>query len=151
MVDDYAVKVKDESHIKVYNAIRERYFTDLPVCEEITAISSPDGNAHVENGVIRFKSDDIRHDVMYAFVAECLARNSDLKFLLQMASRRMISDYCRLWDYKKKDGERCVYIPEHPEEMYDLLVDGLQEEVLTHSIMLKKELHGRISERCKYL
>jgi hypothetical protein len=151
MVDHYTVKVKDESHIKVYNAIRGRYFTDLPVCMEIPAANNPEGTVHIENGVIKFKSDDIRHDVMYAFVTECLVENCDLKFFLTTASRDVISEYCRTWGYKKSEGERCLYIPDSPREMYDLLVDGLQEDVLIHSAFSDGEIHGRISKRCRYL
>jgi hypothetical protein len=151
MVDHYTVKVKDESHIKVYNAIRERYFTDLPVCVEITTAYNPKGSVHIENGVIKFKSGDIRHDVMYAFVTECLVMDSELKFFLTTASRDVISEYCRSWDYEKSEGERCLYIPYEPEEMYDLLVDSLQEDVLIHSAFSDWRIQERISERCKYL
>ncbi|XP_056017012.1 uncharacterized protein LOC125674562 [Ostrea edulis] len=147
MVDDYTVKVKDESNIKVYNAIRERYFTQLPVCEEMTAANNHGEIIHVEKDMIKFKSDDIRHDVMYAFVTECLVEDSDLRFFLTKASCNVKSDYCRSWGYKRNEGERCLYIPDKPEEMYDLFIDGLQLEILTHSAMSDGEIHGRVTKR----
>ncbi|XP_056015156.1 uncharacterized protein LOC125676198 [Ostrea edulis] len=149
MVDDYTVKVKDESHIKMYNAIRERYFTEEPVCEEITAADFPEGIIHVENDVIKFKSDDIRHDVMYAFVTECLVEDSDLKFFLTTAPRDVISEYCRSWDYKRIEGERCLYIPDGPDEMYDLFIDRLQLDILTHCTVSDSTIHDSISKRLK--
>ncbi|XP_056015438.1 uncharacterized protein LOC125676813 isoform X2 [Ostrea edulis] len=147
MVEDYTVKVKDESHIKMYNVIRERCFTELPVCEEISAANDHGRIIHVENNVIKFKSDDIRHDVMYTFVTECLVEDSDLKFFLTTASCHVISEYCRLWDYKRSEGERCLYIPEEPDEMYDLFIDGIQLDILTHSAMSDRGIHGRITKR----
>ncbi|XP_056017014.1 uncharacterized protein LOC130053659 [Ostrea edulis] len=151
MVDDYTAKVKDESHIKMYNVIRERCFTELPVCKEITAANNHGGIIHVENDVIKFKSDDILHDVMYAFVTECLVEESDLKFFLTTASHRVISEYCRLWDYERSEGERCLYIPDRPDEMYDLFIYGMQLDILIHSAMSDRGIHHRISKRCKYL
>jgi hypothetical protein len=149
MVDHYTVKVKDESHIKVYNAIRGRYFTDLPVCLEIAAANNPERSVHIENGVIKFTSDGIRHDVMYAFVTECLVEDSDLKFFLTTASRDVISEYCRSWDYKKSEGERCLYIPRAPLEMCDMLIDRLQLDILSHCTISDKKFHNRIEERRK--
>ncbi|XP_056015440.1 uncharacterized protein LOC125675812 isoform X2 [Ostrea edulis] len=147
MVDDYTVKVKDESHIKMYNAIRERYFTSLPVCDEITATNSPEEILQTENDVIKFKSDDIRHDVMYAFVTECLVEDSDLKFFLTTASRHMISEYCRSWDYKRSEGERCLYIPNNPDEMCKLFIDRLQLDILTHCTVSDRMIHDSITKR----
>ncbi|XP_056015212.1 uncharacterized protein LOC130052947 [Ostrea edulis] len=150
MVGDYTVKVKDESHITMYNAIRERYFTELPVCEEITAADNPEEIIHVENDVIKFKPSDIRHDVMYAFITECLVEDSDLKFFLTTASPHVISEYCRSWEYKRSEGERCLYIPYRPDEMYELFIDRLQLDILTHCTMSDMRIQYRISERCKY-
>ncbi|XP_056015202.1 uncharacterized protein LOC130052939 [Ostrea edulis] len=147
MVDDYTVKVKDESHIKVYNAIRERYFTELPVCEEITAADNPEEIIHVENDVIKFKPSDTRHDVMYAFITECLVEDSDLKFFLTTASPHVISEYCRSWEYKRSEGERCLYIPYRPGEMCELFIDRLQLDILTHCTVSDRKIQYRISKR----
>ncbi|XP_056015153.1 uncharacterized protein LOC125677494 isoform X2 [Ostrea edulis] len=136
--------VNDASNIKVYNAIRERYFTELPFCDEITATNTLGKIIHVENDVIKFRSDDIRHGVMYAFVTECLVEDSDLKFFLTTASRDMISEYCRLWGYKRSEGEKCLYIPN---EMYELFIDRLQLDILTHCTMSDEGIHYRISKR----
>ncbi|XP_056015201.1 uncharacterized protein LOC130046575 isoform X2 [Ostrea edulis] len=149
MVGDYTVKVKDESHITMYNAIRERYFTELPVCEKITAADTPEEIIHVENDVIKFKPSDIRHDVMYAFITECLVEDSDLKFFLTTASPHVISEYCRSWDYKRSEGERCLYIPARPDEMYDLFIDRLQLDILTHCTVSDWRIHYSISKRLR--
>ncbi|XP_056015207.1 uncharacterized protein LOC130052942 isoform X2 [Ostrea edulis] len=151
MVGDYTVKAKDESHITMYNAIRERYFTELPVCEEITDPDNPEEIIHVENDVIKFKPSDIRHDVMYAFITECLVEDSDLKFFLTTASPHVISEYCRSWNYKRSEGEKCLYIPARPDEMYDLFIDRLQLDILTHCTVSDRGIQYRISKRCKYL
>ncbi|XP_048765229.2 uncharacterized protein LOC125673020 [Ostrea edulis] len=149
MVGDYTVKVKDESHIRMYNAIRERYFTELPVCEKITAADNPEEIIHVENDVIKFNPSDIRHDVMYAFITECLVEDSDLKFFLTTASPHVISEYCRSWDYKRSEGERCLYIPGYLDEMYDLFVDRLQLDILTHCTVSDRGIHHSISKRLR--
>ncbi|XP_056015762.1 uncharacterized protein LOC125676826 [Ostrea edulis] len=143
MVEHYTVKVKDESHINMYNAIRERYFTELPVCDEITTTNHLEEIIYIENYVFKFKSDDIRHDVMYAFVTDCLVEESDLKFFLTTASHQVVSEYCRSWNYERSEGERCLYIPY---EKCELFIDKLQLDILTHCTMSDRRIiHNSIS------
>ncbi|XP_061195051.1 uncharacterized protein LOC133203248 [Saccostrea echinata] len=84
---------------------------------------------------------------MYAFVTECLVEDSDLEFFLTTASRDVISEYCRSWWYKRSEGERCLYVPEEPEKMYDLLIDKLQLDIITHCTLSDRGIHDRISKR----
>ncbi|XP_062586414.1 probable serine/threonine-protein kinase pats1 [Saccostrea cucullata] len=84
---------------------------------------------------------------MYAFVTECLREDSDLKFFLTTASRDVISEYCRSWEYKRSEGERCLYVPNRPEKMYDLLIDKLQLDIISHCTMSERRIHNRISQR----
>ncbi|XP_062592531.1 probable serine/threonine-protein kinase roco4 [Saccostrea cucullata] len=83
---------------------------------------------------------------MYAFVTECLVKDSDLEFFLTTASRDVIYEYCRHWDYKRDEGERCLYIPDWPGEMYDLFIDKLQLDIITHCTMSDRWIHYRISK-----
>ncbi|XP_056015011.1 uncharacterized protein LOC130052878 [Ostrea edulis] len=105
----------------------------------------PDDIIQTQDEIITFKSDDIRHDVMYVFVTECLVEDSDLKFFLTTASRDVISEYCRSWDYKRGEGERCLYIPRKPVEMYELFIDRLQLDILTHCTVSDREIHYSFS------
>jgi hypothetical protein len=148
MVDQNTINISEKSHMEVYNAIRERYFTDLPVHKEI-AIKNLMEIILVENCMITFVSKCIRHEVMYAFVTECLIKDSDLKFYLTTASPQMISEYCRSQNYVKNEGdERCLFIPF---DMYELFIDRLQLDILTHSTLSDRNIHLRTSIRCKYV
>ncbi|XP_062568058.1 probable serine/threonine-protein kinase pats1 isoform X1 [Saccostrea cucullata] len=106
----------------------------------------PDGIIHKLDNKITFASDSIRHDVMYAFVTECLLDNSDLEFFLTTASRDVISEYCRSWEYERREGERCLFVPNIPENMYDLFIDKLQLDIITHCTVSDQNIHGRINK-----
>jgi hypothetical protein len=150
--DEYVIDVKENSYQINFDKIRERYFGDNNASDHMIRESLPDGVIRRENNLIRFVSDDVRHDVMYAFVTECLVEESDLEFFLATASGHVIKEYCRSWLYEKKDGERCLYIPETPQEMYDLFIDKLQLDIIIHCTMSDpyKRIHEKIHERCKY-
>jgi hypothetical protein len=144
MAEGYKLNVKDKSYQMNFNNIKDRYTTN----DHVMSKSLPEGIIkNHDDGTMTFFSADIRHDVMYAFVTECLVEDSDLKFFLKTASRDVISEYCRSWKYKKSEGERCLYIPK---EMYDLLVDSLQVDIITHRTMSDRGIHYNISDRCKY-
>ncbi|XP_062568053.1 uncharacterized protein LOC134230299 [Saccostrea cucullata] len=96
--------------------------------------------------MINFKSDSIRHDVMYAFVTECLVEDSDLEFFLTTASRDVVSEYCRSWEYERSEGERCLFVPSMPEKMYDLFIDKLQLDIITHCTVSDQNIHDRINK-----
>ncbi|XP_062604794.1 probable serine/threonine-protein kinase pats1, partial [Saccostrea cucullata] len=84
---------------------------------------------------------------MYAFVTECLMEDSDLEFFLTTASRDVISEYCRSWCYERTEGERCLYVSDRPEEMYDLFIDKLQLDIITHCTLSDERIHDSVS-RC---
>ncbi|XP_062566783.1 uncharacterized protein LOC134229088, partial [Saccostrea cucullata] len=91
--EKYQLNLNDKSQKTTMEKIRDQYF------QMVTAGSSvdmPEEITETHNDVITFKSDDIRHDVMYAFVTECLVEDSDLEFFLTTASRDVIYEYCRL-------------------------------------------------------
>ncbi|XP_062605775.1 uncharacterized protein LOC134267588, partial [Saccostrea cucullata] len=144
--EKYRIKFIEQSHKIIMEKIRQRYFPDIT---DDGSVDPPDGFTETRDGVITFISDDIRHDVMYAFVTECLVEDSDLEFFLTTASRDVISEYCRSWDYKRSEGERCLYLPNRPWEMYDLFIDSLQLDIITHCTVSDEMIHGRISERLK--
>ncbi|XP_062610252.1 uncharacterized protein LOC134272033 [Saccostrea cucullata] len=144
--DKYRISFIEQSHRITNDKIRQRYFPDII---DDGSVDLPDEITETRDGVITFISEDIRHDVMYAFVTECLVKDSDLEFFLTTASRDVISEYCRSWDYKRSKRERCLYIPYEPEEMYDLFIDSLQLDIITHCIMSDGRIHRKISERLK--
>ncbi|XP_062578471.1 uncharacterized protein LOC134240393 [Saccostrea cucullata] len=86
---------------------------------------------------------------MYAFVTECLVQGSDLKFFMTTASRDVISEYCRSWGYERSEGERCLYIPERPDGMYDLFIEKLQLDIIIHCTMSDKNIHNQIKSYLK--
>ncbi|XP_062600591.1 probable serine/threonine-protein kinase pats1 isoform X2 [Saccostrea cucullata] len=124
--------------------IRDRYF---PMVNAESSVDIPQEITETHNGVIAFKSDDIRHDVMYAFVTDCMVEDSDLEFFLTTASRDVISEYCRSWSYERSEGERCLYVPGTPEKMYDLFIDKLQLDIITHCTVSDGWIHDSISKR----
>ncbi|XP_062615130.1 uncharacterized protein LOC134276860 [Saccostrea cucullata] len=142
--EKYQLNLNEQSCRDTRYNIRDRYFPDL---SNDSSVDLPDGITETRDGVITFISDDIRHDVMYAFVTECLLEDSDLEFFLTTASRDVISEYCRSWDYERSEGERCLYIPERPKKMYDLFLDKLQLDIITHCTVSDKRIKFKISER----
>ncbi|XP_061192309.1 uncharacterized protein LOC133200540 [Saccostrea echinata] len=144
LTEKYQLNLNEQSHRITRDKIRDRYFHDIA---EDGLVDPPDGITETQNGVITFTSNDIRHDVMYAFVTECLVEDSDLEFFLTTASRVVISEYCRSWEYKRSEGERCLYVPKWPEKMYDLFIDKLQLDIITHCTMSDGWIHDSISER----
>ncbi|XP_061192116.1 uncharacterized protein LOC133200314 [Saccostrea echinata] len=144
--EKYQINLNEQSHRITKDKIRDRYFTDIT---EEGSVDLPDGITVMHNDVITFISDDIRHDVMYAFVTECLVEDSDLEFFLSTASRDVISEYCRSMKYLRSEGERCLYIPDSPEKMYDLFIDKLQLDIITHCTVSDRGIHEKISEYLK--
>ncbi|XP_062616074.1 uncharacterized protein LOC134277783 [Saccostrea cucullata] len=142
--EKYRTSFNEQSHRITKDKIRQRYFPDIT---DDGSVDLPDGITETHDGVITFISDDIRHDVMYAFVTECLVEDSDLEFFFTTASRDVISEYCRSCDYKRSEGERCLYIPDEPGEMYDLFIDSLQLDIIAHCTVSDWMIHDRISER----
>ncbi|XP_061193258.1 uncharacterized protein LOC133201472 [Saccostrea echinata] len=142
--EKYQLNLNEQSQRIIRDKIRDRYFTDIT---DDGWVDLPAGITETHNGVITLKSDDIRHDVMYAFVTECLVEDSDLEFFLTTASRDVISEYCRSWNYKRSDGERCLYVPRRPEKMYDLFIDKLQLDIISHCTVPDRGIHGSISKR----
>ncbi|XP_062577802.1 probable serine/threonine-protein kinase pats1, partial [Saccostrea cucullata] len=149
LCDKYTATVNREAFKSILIKIRELYYQRISASDDVDVTSLQDDVKETQNGEITFKSDDIRHDAMYAFVTECLVEDSDLEFFLTTASRDVISEYCRSWDYKRSEGERCLYIPDRPEKMYDLFIDSLQLDIIIHCTMSDGEIHDRISEHLK--
>ncbi|XP_062569835.1 uncharacterized protein LOC134231895 [Saccostrea cucullata] len=144
--DKYRISFIEQSHKITKDKIRQRYFPDISADG---SVDPPDRITETRDGEITFISDKIRHDVMYAFVTECLVEDSDLEFFLTTASRDVISEYCRSWKYERSEGERCLYVPDKPEKMYDLFIDSLQLDIITHCTVSDRRIHDRISKRLK--
>ncbi|XP_061192318.1 uncharacterized protein LOC133200551 [Saccostrea echinata] len=144
LTEKYQLNLNEQSHRITRDKIRDRYFPDIT---DDSLVDLPNAITKTRNGVITFISDDIRHDVMYAFVTECLVEDSDLEFFLTTASRDVISEYCRSWWYKRSEGEKCLYVPYRPEEMYELFIDKLQLDIITHCTVSDRLFHDSISQR----
>ncbi|XP_062615181.1 uncharacterized protein LOC134276921 [Saccostrea cucullata] len=145
LVESYSLDVNDQTHNKVIAELRKKYFTEVHFSEEKKITDIPKGIIDINGSIVKFISEDIRHDVMYAFVTECLVEDSDLEFFLTMASRDVISEYCRSWDYQRSDGERCLFVPDIPGGMYDLFIDKLQLDIISHCTVSDWGIHGSIS------
>ncbi|XP_056018466.1 uncharacterized protein LOC125668285 [Ostrea edulis] len=146
LVDEYTVKINGKSHKEVMTKIRERYFIDTNNYD-INLRNLPEDIIRIEDDCIAFQSDDIRHDVMYAFVTECLVTESDLEFFLTTASCHVISEYCRSFWHKISKGERCLFLPKWTKEMYnELFIGKLQLDIITHCEELDEEMQEWISE-----
>ncbi|XP_062620446.1 uncharacterized protein LOC134282024 [Saccostrea cucullata] len=144
--DKYRISFIEQLHRITKDKIRQRYFPDIT---NDASLDPPDGITETRDGMMTFISDDIRHDVMYAFVTECLVEDNDLEFFLTTASRDVISEYCRSWDYERSEGERCLYIPSCPEKMCNLFIDSLQLDIITHCTVSDRMIHARICKRLK--
>ncbi|XP_062610388.1 uncharacterized protein LOC134272154 [Saccostrea cucullata] len=144
LTENYQVNLNEQSENSIKDKIRDRYFPDI---NDDGSVELPDEITETCDGVITFISDDIRHDVMYAFVTECLVEDSDLEFFLTTASRDVISEYCRSWDYERSEGERCLYVPDTPGKMFNLFINNLQLDIITHCTVSDKGIHYRISRR----
>ncbi|XP_062597176.1 uncharacterized protein LOC134258649 [Saccostrea cucullata] len=146
-LDKYALNINEQSHKNLCKTVRGRYFKDLALCNEIKVPAELKGVVNKQKSCYKFKSVEIRQDVMYAFVTECLVEESDLEFFLKMASKHVVSEYCRSWNYERSANEKCLYIPDKPKEMYDLFIDNLQVDILVHCFMSEKEHHSNIRKR----
>ncbi|XP_062600256.1 uncharacterized protein LOC134261877 [Saccostrea cucullata] len=149
LCDKYTSAANEMAFKSILIKVRERYFQRISPSDDVDVTSLQDDVMETQNGEVTFISDDIRHDVMYALVTECLEKDSDLEFFLTTASRDVISEYCRSWAYKRSEGERCLYIPDRPEKMCDLFINKLQLDIITHCTVSDWEIHGRISKRWK--
>ncbi|XP_061195146.1 uncharacterized protein LOC133203371 [Saccostrea echinata] len=147
LCDKYTDIVNGEVFKSILVKIRENYFQKLSPSDAVKVKHLQHVMKETQNGSVTFVSDDIRHDVMYAFVTECLVEDSDLESFMTTASRDVISDYCRSWDYERSEGERCLYVPKSPAKMYDLFIDKLQLDIITHCTVCDWGIHESISKR----
>jgi hypothetical protein len=81
---------------------------------------------------IKFASSEVRRAVMSTFVESCLHSDSDLQIYLAESSRDSLQEYCRLWNYKRKDNEACLFIPPEMEEQF---IKRLDVDVLIHPMV----------------
>ncbi|XP_062567507.1 uncharacterized protein LOC134229738 [Saccostrea cucullata] len=145
--EGYTVNTNDNSYKTMQNKILNTFFQEGVMSYDINTTDAPEGTLKIENNKIMFQSDDIQHDVMYAFVTECLVENCDLEFFLTMASHDVVSEYCRSWGYRRNEGERCLYVPNAPDEMYNIFIDKLQLDIIKHCTISDEVIHSRISRR----
>ncbi|XP_061193328.1 uncharacterized protein LOC133201541 [Saccostrea echinata] len=149
LCDKYTGIVNGEAFRSIMIKIRDKYFQKLSPSDDVDIKHLKHVIIEIQNGEVSFVSDIVRHDVMYAFVTECLVEDSDLEFFLTTASCDVISEYCRSWEYMRSEGERCLYIPMEPEKMYDLFIDKLQLDIITHCTVSEWRIQDRISKRLK--
>ncbi|XP_062579594.1 uncharacterized protein LOC134241572, partial [Saccostrea cucullata] len=148
LVDGYTLNTREDSYKNMLFKLRVRYFKEEEITNEISTADLPEGIMQVKDNKITFKSDDIRHDVMYAFVTECLVVDSDLEFFLNTASGHVITEYCRSWNYEKSEGERCLYVPKNP-EMLDPFIKRLQLDIIKYCYISDREIREKIRNQLK--
>ncbi|XP_062605766.1 uncharacterized protein LOC134267574, partial [Saccostrea cucullata] len=147
LCDKYTSAVNGVAFKSILIKVRERYFQRISPSDDVDVTSLQDEVKETQYGEVTFISDDTRHDVMYAFVTECLVQDSDLEFFLTTASRDVISEYCRSWYYERSEGERCLYVSDYPKKMYDFFIDKLQLDIITHCTVSDGGIHDSISKR----
>jgi hypothetical protein len=148
-MEEYTVKISENAYQDIVKKIRQRYFKELGC--EINLKDLPHDSVRIQDEVITFHSDDIRHDVMYAFVTECLVKKSDLVFFLMTASSHVMLEYCRSFWYKRGVNERCLFLPNWPQNMYvKHFIDKLNFDILNHCELKDEKMQSWITERCKY-
>ncbi|XP_062576541.1 probable serine/threonine-protein kinase pats1 isoform X2 [Saccostrea cucullata] len=98
-----------------------------------------------------FTSENVRNDVMYAFVTECLVLDRDMDVFLETVSRSFISEFCRSWGYERREGERCIYIHQprrdSPEKRFELFIDRLGTDIIAHCTMSDWSAHSSVAKR----
>ncbi|XP_061193243.1 uncharacterized protein LOC133201456 [Saccostrea echinata] len=149
LLDDYTFKVSDISHKSLLKKIRERYCAKEAISKDFDSILLPNDCVKTQSNTVAFLTEDIRHDVMYAFATECLVEDSDLEFFLTTGSSRVLSEYCRSWNYKRKEKERCIYIPNRPRDLYEFFIDKLQLDIIKHCTVSDQSIHSKICECLK--
>ncbi|XP_062620661.1 uncharacterized protein LOC134282256 [Saccostrea cucullata] len=145
----YTVQNIDESFKLLSKKVRKKYFTKITSHGNINMSILPKDLTRTQAGFTTFASDAIRHDIMYAFVTECLLGDSDLEFFLSEASCDVISEYCRSWGYERSDGERCLYVPYRPESMMNVFIDKLQMNIISHCTVSDENVFDSICEQLK--
>ncbi|XP_062599448.1 uncharacterized protein LOC134260942 [Saccostrea cucullata] len=125
--EEYKIKLNHDTSKRILTKIRDAFFPKHSLPRDNCKMPKP--IVKNKNGELTFISADIRHKVMYAFVTECLIEDDDLEFFLTEAPKNVIFEYCRSWNYKRKDGERCLYVPT---DMYDRLIEKLDLDIIKH-------------------
>ncbi|XP_062614097.1 uncharacterized protein LOC134275821 [Saccostrea cucullata] len=146
LVDEYTLNTREDSYKNMLNKLRDKYFKEEEMSNEISTADLPEVIMQIKDNTITFKSDDIRHDVMYAFVTECLITDSDLEFFLNTASGHVITEYCRYWLYERSEGERCLYIPDKP-NMLDPVIERLQLDIIKYCSISDRTIRDNIINR----
>ncbi|XP_061192311.1 uncharacterized protein LOC133200544 [Saccostrea echinata] len=146
LVDEYTVNIEENSYSTTLDKLRDRYFKEEKLSNEKRFADLPEEIIQRKDNNVMFKSDDIRHDVMYAFVAECLVKDIDLEFFLNTASGHVITEYCRSWDYEKSEGERCLYVPKMP-KMLKSVIDRLQLDIIRYCSISDRGIRDKITKR----
>ncbi|XP_062619587.1 uncharacterized protein LOC134281136 [Saccostrea cucullata] len=141
------LSLNDGAYKKIMLKIRDNFLPTLPISDE--ELNLPEGIAKSQSGEITFASADIRHKVMYAFVTECLMDDVNLEFFLKEASKQVLFEYCRSWNYERKDGERCLYVPNKPVEMYDLFIERLDLDIIKHCTLSDWTIRNSVTEKLK--
>jgi hypothetical protein len=150
LVDGYEVHINDESYRELVKKMGERFLNDTPT-RELDPTDLPKDIVIIDENVVAFRSKSIQNDIMYAFVTECLVRENDLLFFLEIASKHVISEYCRSFWHKKDGNERCIFLPEWPQETYNQqFIDRLGIGIITHCRVIDEKMQDLICKRCKY-
>ncbi|XP_062578899.1 uncharacterized protein LOC134240842, partial [Saccostrea cucullata] len=122
------LNLNDGAYKKIMLKIRDKFLPKHSISDD--EFNLLDVIVKSQSGEVTFASADIRHKVMYAFVTECLMEDVNLEFFLKEASKKVIFEYCRSWNYERKDGERCLYVPNKPVEMYDHFIERLDLDII---------------------
>ncbi|XP_062602580.1 uncharacterized protein LOC134264294 [Saccostrea cucullata] len=148
-MDNYALDVDNDSHKAVLKKIREKYCAEETLSDDFDLSHFPKFCVKSRSNTVTFLSDDTRHDVLYAFATECLLDDGDLEFFLTTASRHVLSEYCRSWNYKRKEKERCIFIPNRPRQLYECFINKLGLDIIKHCTVSDQNIHGKIFECLK--
>ncbi|XP_062590495.1 uncharacterized protein LOC134252075 [Saccostrea cucullata] len=129
-----AIKEKNTDVVKAFPSL---YHTELDLfLETIEEMEKRDQSlsVEVENNVIGFKSEEVRHQVMCYFVTNCLITDEDFVKYINLSSVDSLLEYVRTWWYVKGENERCLFLPNKMEAAF---IKALGLDAIRH-VMVEK-------------
>ncbi|XP_056016468.1 uncharacterized protein LOC130053354 [Ostrea edulis] len=116
LADDYLITIdrlsetKERSMQQAFPLLQD--VTLLSDIEYMTQLGKYDNVLTIDKDkrIIRFASDEIRHQVMSYFVLNCLKTDEDYKNYIRLSSVDSLLEYVRRWWPERVGKERCLYL-----------------------------------------
>ncbi|XP_062612168.1 uncharacterized protein LOC134273953 [Saccostrea cucullata] len=89
---------------------------------------------HVD-GYLEFISPVVKENVMSRFIKNYLKSDEVLAEYIKTTAEDSLKEYCRLWGYKREEGEKCIFIPE---SLTNMFIERLSHDAITHVMVEKR-------------